>query len=242
MYIVAGFAAAALVYLAAVKTGLGGSAAILVSIITGFTVGGAAYLMRLVSNLASDVRPERMMELVEWLHRVVAALGLRVRRISLVYSARSREGLQLVQIPEAKGADTRLLESLLLSSASRGEPLAYRLPDDSIAVVMAGRVAATLSAMLATRRGSPVLTVSTPTELRGVYKMLRSLYQAAGGAARPMAAYLAVKALGRLVANGLLTFNDWSLAENALRHIPAEPPWIRLRVKRQLQRETIIQP
>ncbi len=242
MHLVVGFAAALLVYLLALRVGLSTGASVLVALLTGFMAWGSAYLLRLVSNLVGEVKPEKMFELVEWVHRVVAALGLRVRRVSLVYSSRSREGIQLVQLPEARGADARLLESLLLSSASRGEPLAYRLPDDSIALVMAGRIAADLADMIASRRGKPVLTVSTPRELKGLYRLLRTLYQAAAGIERSVAAYMAVKAVGRLVAQGLVSFTDWSLADDALRHIPAEPIWLRFRVKRQLKRETHIQP
>ena len=230
------FTLAALLYL-----GLPPSGALLTAGITGFLASGATYLAKLVANLSAEVDPDKLVALFEWLNAAVRALGLPVRRLSLVSTSRGPEGLRLIQVPEPRVSDAQLLETLVITSASRDEPL-VRLDSDSATVVMAGRIASTLTEALDTVKGRRVLRLSRPQQLRSLYKLLRSLYQATAKAPRSLAAYMAVKAVGRLVGHGLLTFSDWRLAENALSYIPAEPPWLRFRVRRQIERETIIQP
>ncbi len=221
--------------------GLSPGGALLTAGITGFLVSGAAYLARLVSNLSAEVDPDRLVALFEWLSSAVRALGMPVKRLSLVSTSRGPEGLRLIQIPEPRPKDAQLLETLVITSASRDEPL-VRLDSGVATIVMAGRIASTLTEALSTTHGRRIMRLSTPQQLRSLYKLLRSLYQATAQTPRTLAAYMAVKAVGRLVGHGLLTFADWRLAEEALRYIPAEPPWIRFRVKRQIEGETVIQP
>ncbi len=240
MHILVGVAAA-LATLAALYFISGTPAALTVALIVGFLASGIAYLARMVSNLVSEVDARRAQLLSEWLNQSFAAIGLG-RSVTLVYSSRSSEGITLVQIPEARGADAQVLEALVFSSASKGEPIVRKTGKGLVAVVMAGRIAALLANAASTHRGRPILRISTPEQLKMLYKLLRSAYQALTGASRTLAAYLALKSIGRLTAQGLLSFTDWSIAEHALRYIPSEPPWISLRVKRQIARETHIQP
>ncbi|AEM37947.1 hypothetical protein Pyrfu_0075 [Pyrolobus fumarii 1A] len=242
MHILAGILVAAVVYIAALLAGIEGAALPLAAILAGFLASGIVYIVKLLANLTGEVRAEKAYELSEWLNEAVRALGMPVRRVSLVFSTRGREGFHLVQIPEAKGVDIHLLESLLLSSASRGEPLAHMVQRGTLAVIMAGRIAAHLAEAIERRRGKPLARIRDTEQLKNIYKMLRAIYQSVTNAPRAVAAYMAVKALGRLIGQGLLSFQDWSIAENALRYLPAEPPWIKIRVKRQLANETEIQP
>ncbi len=147
----------------------------------------------------------------------------------------------MIQVPEAYNGDARLLESLAIASATRDEPV-VRLDSGKTLIVMAGRLAQELAEGVKRRRGRSVMVVETPQQLKSLYKLLRGLYQGVAQAPRSLAAYLAVKAVGKLVGHGLLAFTDWSIADNIFSYIPAEPPWVKLRVKRQIEKETLVQP
>ena len=240
LHAILGAIAATFAAVAGFYAGLSPGAAILAAGITGFLVSGAAYLARLVANLSAEVDPDRLVALFEWLTNAVKVLEMPLRRVSLVATSRSPEGIRLIQVPEVQ-TDTKLLESMVIASASRGEPLVH-IESGRATIVMAGRLAGTMAECVTSTRGRRVLKLETPQQLRSLYKLLRSLYQGGVGAPRRLAAYMAVKAIGKLVYHGLLTFHDWRLAEEALHYIPAEPPWIKFSVRRQLEKETLIQP
>ena len=241
LHIILGLAAAAAAFAIAFYSGAPEGGSILIASIVGFLASGAAYLARLVSNLSAEVEPEKLLNFFDWLSSAVKTLGIPVNRLNIIATSRSPEGLRLIQVPEAVNSDARLLESLAIASATRDEPV-VRLESGRTLVVMAGRLAQVLAEGVRRRRGRNIMIVESPQQLKSLYKLLRSLYQGAAQAPRSLAAYLAVKAVGKLVGHGLLSFSDWSVADNIFAYIPAEPIWVKLRVKRQIEKETLIQP
>jgi hypothetical protein len=86
-------------------------------------------------------------------------------------------------------------------------------------------------------RQGPYIEVASEGMLRTVYKLVREIVAALQqNASRLLVAYTATKLMGKLVLKGMLRLRGRAV-EAFDNIIPAEPPWVKARVLRQLDLE-----
>ncbi|NPA04970.1 MAG: hypothetical protein GXO09_02600 [Crenarchaeota archaeon] len=191
---------------------------------------------RLLANI--EIEAKRIEVLYEWMLVVGKRVGVN-GGIALLYLIRRPTGIQAVQIGGAPlRAEAAALVPLLYKLVWFGDPVAARR-DNTSYILFPSLLAHRLSMRVSrTTNGKPVLEVRDEGDARIVYKLIRVMIESKGQRLpRTLTAYAATKAFLRLFMDGLLRVKA-SLLEELDKVLPAEPPWVRWRVKKQLAAET----
>ncbi len=195
---------------------------------------------KLLANI--EIEAKKIEALYEWL----LAAGKRVGvdgGLAILYLIRRPSGIQAIQIGGAPlRAEAAALVPLLYRLVWFGDPVAARRNNTSY-ILFPSTLAHHLSTRASrTLNGKPVLEVRDKRDARIVYKLLRVVIESGRqGVPRTVAAYMATKAFLRLFMEGLLAVRA-SLLEELDKVLPAEPPWVRWRVRRQLTAESPLSP
>ena len=171
-----------------------------------------------------------------WLESIAREVKSR-EAIVLVYPVRSAGGFQLVQLGHIIQS-SRPPIYLLHYVAWYGEPYAaktrsviYVVFPTSILIRFAGKIKREL--------GGFTMYVDTVSDVKAVYKLIRNLVETTLNVGRPIAAYISSKMLVRLTLKGSIKV-DGSVIEKV--RLPFEPPWISVKVRKQLAQEAAIEP
>jgi len=172
----------------------------------------------------------------KWLEAVVREVKSK-EAIVLVYPVRSGGGLQLVQLGHIIQSSKPPIY-LLHYAAWYGEPcvaksksVIYVIFPTSVLVKFAEKIKKELKGF--------VMYVNTVSDVKVLYKLVRNLVEATLSVKRPVAAYISSKIFVRLMLKGSIKVDDSVIDKVKL---PFEPPWISVRVRKQLAQESAIEP
>jgi len=172
----------------------------------------------------------------KWLEAVVREVKSK-EAIVLVYPIRSGGGLQLVQLGHIIQSSKPPIY-LLHYAAWYGEPcvaksksVIYVIFPTSVLVKFAEKIKKELKGF--------VMYVNTVSDVKVLYKLVRNLVEATLSVKRPVAAYISSKIFVRLMLKGSIKVDDNVIDKVKL---PFEPPWISVRVRKQLAQESAIEP
>lgn len=212
------------------------------AIVTGAVVGVIALplflLFREIALFHSRrvLRPEEAGLVAEWLQAAGAAVG--AGSVTVLYTYRRGAGLQVMQLGST--AQGEHIQGSLLAHIHRAAwnalPAAFS-SGGRVYVAVPARIMEWLYSIAGKSRSTAYLRPHSKGEVKTVYRILRELAQAASrGASRLYTAYTATKAFTRLVVSGAIRL-DPQIADKVDSLVPAEPPWIRHRVVKQLREE-----
>jgi hypothetical protein len=196
--------------------------------------------------------PERAGKVADWLTAVAREAG--AEKPTILYVYRKGVAMRLVQFGEPilvagekEGGDRRRVEfsiAALVHRASWNGLAAASILRGRLIVAIPARTMNVLEPLAEMGRRGIRLRVETPSQLRTVYRIVKELTSALHTPeSRLLAAYMATKLIAKLLLNGSLVVSGKALEEMD-KLIPSEPPWIRRKVLKQLNEETIytIQP
>jgi len=172
----------------------------------------------------------------KWLESIAREVESR-EAIVLVYPVRSAGGLQLVQLGHVIQSSKPPIY-LLHYVAWYGEPCAAKTRS-VIYVIFPTSVLARFAEKIKREFKGFAMYVDTVSDVKVVYKLVRNLVETALNVKRPIAAYISSKILVRLMLKGSIKV-DSSVIEKV--KLPFEPPWISIKVRKQLAQETAIEP
>ena len=236
-----GAVAAALLVIGVLKAvGFDWSSAIVAGIVVGIVILPFLFMAREFAVFRSrrELKPDEAGVVAEWIREAGYAAGVR-SPITVLYTFRKGLGLQVVQLGAAEREEAQLgLLQLLHRAAWSAMPAAARTKRGSILVAVPGRVMETLHQLMGRGRQGVYMRVETPGHVRLAYNIVKELVRAGNqGAGGVYAAYVATKALARMLMKGWIVLGEPSLAEEIDRIVPPEPWWVRRRVKQQLAEE-----
>lgn len=172
----------------------------------------------------------------KWLETVVHEVKSK-EAIVLVYPVRSTAGLQLVQLGHVLSSSKPPIY-LLHYAAWYGEPCAAK-SKSVIYVIFPTSVLLRFAEKIKRELKGFVMYADTLSDVKIVYKLVRNLVETTLNVKRPIAAYMSSKIFVKLMLKGSIRVDD-SIIEKV--KLPFEPPWISVKVRKQLAQETAIEP
>ncbi|ALL00963.1 hypothetical protein Pyrde_0915 [Pyrodictium delaneyi] len=218
-----------------------------VALVTGIVVGVIALpILFLVREMAlfhskRPLRPEEAGVVAEWFSRASSIVG--AREVTVLYTYRRGAGLQVMQLGLAGNSRSNEalqgnLVALIHRAAWNALPAALSA-GSRVYIAVPARIMEYLYRLSGRSRTTVYLHLHSREQVRMVYRILREIAQAVNrGAGRLYVAYMATKAFTRLLVAGAIRL-DPGVAENIDSLVPAEPPWIRRSIARQLYEEAL---
>ncbi len=234
----AAFTIGGLVYAATHDPAAGVVSAILIAII----VAPILIAMREFTLLSGsrNLSPEDVHPLLDWLV-YAARLGGCKSSIAILYAVRRAAEIQLVYVSSsniALGAGEEYgLAASIHRAAWQGRPVALER-SGVVFLAIPTLLLERLVSMIEKRKAIPILRVRSISDAKLVYSMLRELMAASRGLKGVQLAYHSYKLFTRLVLEGRLAI-DWSIAEKLERLMPFEHFWVKSKVVRQVEEESI---
>ncbi|ABM80890.1 hypothetical protein [Hyperthermus butylicus] len=187
------------------------------------------------------LEPSKAGLVADWVAAVAREAG--AQKTSILYVYRRGVSLQVVQFgePIARERNPRLEAGLtwLVHRAAWNGLLATMLHRGLLIVALPARTMHMLYRLVGWDRHGPYVVLKGKEAVITVYRALREMLTALSqGANRAYIAYAATKLATRLLVRGLLRI-DPTEAERLDALLPAEPPWVRWRVQRQLAEEAV---
>jgi len=172
----------------------------------------------------------------KWLESIAREVKSR-EAIVLVYPIRSAGGLQLVQLGHVIQS-SRPPVYLLHYVAWYGEPYAARTRS-VIYIVFPTSILVRFAEKIKRELKGFTMYIDATSDVKAVYKLIRNLIETTLNVRRPIAAYISSKIFVRLMLKGSIKV-DSNVIEKV--KLPYEPPWISIRVRKQLAQEAAIEP
>lgn len=171
----------------------------------------------------------------EWIATVARIAG--VNSISLLYTYRERNGLQLVGLGEAPDREEQGSITFTVHKAAwLAKPLpALSAKKNRLFVVVPGLLFERVASMTRMTGSKPVLVARSLGEAKLVYHLVKSILYTPG-VSKEFLAYSAVKLYRRLIVDGLLVLSP-RIVDEVEKSLPFENPFVRKRVLRQLAEE-----
>ncbi len=221
--------------------GLETASAVIGGIVVGIIVLPFLFMARELAVFRSrrELRPDEAGMVAEWIREAGIAVGVH-SPITVLYTFRKGLGLQVMQLGSAEREEAQLgLIQLLHRAAWSAMPAAAKTKKGSILVAVPARVMETLHQLMGRGRQGVYMRLERPGHVRLAYNIVKELARAGNqGASGVYAAYLATKALARMLMKGWIVIAEPDLAEKLDSLIPPEPWWVRRRVQQQLSEES----
>lgn len=238
-------AVAAVLFLALHYRGYDKGTALFVSLLTAVIVFPLLFMARELVLF----RPRRVLDpkeaglVAEWVQEAGSAVGFK-GSIAVFYTFRRGLGLQVMQLGgvmlEREEAQAGLIQ-LIHRAAWSAMPAATRTSKGRLIVAIPAMVMEALHSVMGRGRSGVYLRVSNTSHLKLAYGLVKELVKAAATQSlnRFYVAYLATKALARMVLQGWLRIDE-VIAARIDSLIPPEPFWVRSRVRSQLEQEALL--
>jgi len=169
----------------------------------------------------------------DWTSRVARILGSNIR-ITLLYTYRERNGLQVVGLGDTPSREEQASIAFTIHKAAwLARPLPVKLRE-RVFVVVPGLVFEKLSSIIVSRGSRPVALIKSKQDAKLVYHLLKALIPEFSSKA--FTAYAALKLFRRLILEGLIWI-DPAIIDCVEKSLPFENIFIRGKVYSQLADE-----